>query len=324
MDFVERILPHQPADSSDRSPLGRAIQEGSVFDLARAHGYTTVAFASGYPATEVRIADRYEAPARGVASDAFLQGFLDLTPLAYLRVAAQQPNRGELHRERIEFTLANCATFAAENRPVFVFAPVVLPHPPFVFDATGGVPKGVRLEAYSEMDGSHLRDRFSVTPETYRERYVEQVQYLNGRLLRLVDEILARATRPVVILIQSDHGPGSGLDWESAEKSDLRERMSILSAYLLPGSDREGLHEAITPVNSFRVILGRVLHLDLPPLPDLSYFSIWSKPYVALPLEETDRGLLRVRSGAASDIRPRAGLVGPTSGRPTPGQAEPE
>lgn len=295
MELVSTIIPEQPASSTDRLVLGRAIREGRVFDLLSHRGYTTVAFASGYPSTEVQTAHRYEQPAQRRSSDPFLEGFLDLTPLAHLRPALRQPSRGEQHRERVEFTLAQCAAFASEEHPVFVFAPIVLPHPPFLFDAHGRLPPGAPIDNYSEADGSHLRDRFSVTPEQYRERYVDQVRYLNGRLLVVVDEILARANRPVVILIQADHGPGSGLDWESAEGSDLRERMSILSAFRLPDGPGPGPYASMTPVNSFRILLGRTLGRALPLLTDESFFSVWSRPYEFLPLEETATGALRVR-----------------------------
>jgi hypothetical protein len=79
-------------------------------------------------------------------------------------------------------------------------------------------------------------------------------------------------------VIQGDHGPGSRLDWEVPERSDLRERMGILNAYYAPLAER-ALYPSITPVNSFRVVLNQYFGFDLPLLPDRSYLSSWRAPY---------------------------------------------
>ncbi len=55
--------------------------------------------------------------------------------------------------------------------------------------------------------------------------------------------------------------------------------MSILSAYYLPEAGRKMLYPAITPVNSFRVVLDSSFGAGLPLLPDRSFFSIWDEPY---------------------------------------------
>ena len=56
------------------------------------------------------------------------------------------------------------------------------------------------------------------------------------------------------MILQGDHGPGSGLEQEDAASTDLRERLSILNALNLPGAE-DALYESLTPVNTFRVVL---------------------------------------------------------------------
>ena len=80
-----------------------------------------------------------------------------------------------------------------------------------------------------------------------------------------------------MILVQADHGPGSELDRNSAERTNLRERLSILSAYCFPDRDFAGLYPGISPVNSFRVVLiaiwaGRSRSCRI------AYFATWSQP----------------------------------------------
>ena len=81
------------------------------------------------------------------------------------------------------------------------------------------------------------------------------------------------------MILQSDHGPGLRLDMESREKTDLRERMSILNAYYFPGRNYQGLYPEITPVNSFRVVLNTFFGAGLELLPDRNYYSTWSEPH---------------------------------------------
>ena len=55
--------------------------------------------------------------------------------------------------------------------------------------------------------------------------------------------------------------------------------MSILYAAYLPDGGRDGLDDAITPVNTFRVILDRYFGSKLGRLPDRNYYSPYSTPY---------------------------------------------
>ena len=47
----------------------------------------------------------------------------------------------EVHRELVLYTLHNIPNAAGAKHPVFVWAHIVCPHPPFVFDAHGELPK---------------------------------------------------------------------------------------------------------------------------------------------------------------------------------------
>jgi len=106
------------------------------------------------------------------------------------------------------------------------------------------------------------------------------VTFLNSRLKAALDRILADSERPPVILVQGDHGPGSGLNMTEMEKTDVRERYSILNAYYLPGdAPPSQLYESISPVNTFRVVLNRYLGTKYPLLKDESYYTPFLSPY---------------------------------------------
>ena len=90
---------------------------------------------------------------------------------------------------------------------------------------------------------------------------------------KAIDAILEKSKTPPVIIIQGDHGPGSGLDWKSPERSCLWERTSIFNAYYLPDGGSSLLYPSITPVNSLRVVLNTYFKAGLPLLPDHTYFT---------------------------------------------------
>ncbi len=171
--------------------------------------------------------------------------------------------------------LADLGRKPDDHRPMFVFAHIMCPHPPFVFNRTGG--RGLRMD-WGFGDGVS-----SGQAGDYRQAYREQVGFINSRMPEIIDRILASSKPPPVLVLQADHGPGSKLDFEDAAKTDLRERMSILNAYYLPGAPAGTVYPTITPVNTFRVIFNTYLGANFKLLPDNSFFSCWSTPYKFVP-----------------------------------------
>jgi len=171
------------------------------------------------------------------------------------------------HRNEVIFTLGDLGNVAKMPGKKFVFAHVVSPHPPFVFDHNGNFVYPQR--PYTIGDGSD----FVGGPEEYIAGYTEQIQYINKLVLQAVDAIMANSSEPPIIIIQGDHGPGAYLTWGSLERSNVKERMAMLNAYYFPDRDYSSLYPSISPVNSFRVVLDKFFGADLKLLPDDHYFS---------------------------------------------------
>ena len=164
-----------------------------------------------------------------------------------------------------------------EGRPKFVYAHIFVGHPPFVFSSSGDAVTPDRPYSWSE-------EEVGVDPAAalreYRERYREQVTFLNHKLKTAIDSIIQNSDGSPIIIVQGDHGPGSKLSMTDLDETDVQERYSILNAYYLPDVDaKKELYNSISPVNSFRVVFNHYFGTSFPLLPDKSYYTPFSKPY---------------------------------------------
>jgi len=165
-------------------------------------------------------------------------------------------------RGKVNFTFSRLAEARGMiDGPLFVFAHIMCPHPPYVFGPDG--------EEVDSDRGDDLRDWDS------KDAYIDQVRYVNKRIRMLVSEILDEYENPPVIVLQGDHGPSS-TSYDHPDSLHYQEVMTILNAYYLPGVDEELVYPSITPVNTFRLILRNYLGVDIPLLEDHSYHSHYS------------------------------------------------
>jgi hypothetical protein len=187
------------------------------------------------------------------------------------------PYQFDFHRARVSYTLNHLVDLSKLKTPSFIFAHLIIPHPPFVFGQHGEPlnPKG----GFYFSDGSHFMKIMRATKDEYVESYRKQVMFINSKIETTLDCMLSKSTRPTIIILQSDHGPGSMLDWENPDNTYFKERLSILNAYYFPDNDYIHLYNGISPVNTFRIILNHYFGANYELLEDKSYFSTWSQPY---------------------------------------------
>jgi hypothetical protein len=264
-----------PDDESWLPPAQTFFRNNAVISALRPMGYRFVTFATGFDFTDDRGVDVRLSPEPEY--NGFHRLLLESTPVARWlpQIVARDPYT--MTRARTEFLFDRLPEVARENGPKFIFAHVLSPHPPFVF-GEHGEDVSPHDSRYYLSDGTAYHSVYRGSRESYIAQYRAQVTYLVGRVERVIDGILANSSGPPIILLQSDHGSGLGLDVSSFERTDLWERMSILNAYYFPGERREGLHQRITPVNSFRVVLNNEFGARLPLLPEENYYSSWAQP----------------------------------------------
>lgn len=255
--------------ATQKNSTSDLIKDSELRRFLEAQGYTTVAFATGFNFTQITDADLYLAPKPGRQLNEFEYLLLQTTFVRVLldyQLGKVEDTTAELFRMRTRFTLDKLDTLPGDPRPKFVFAHIVIPHPPFVFGASGEA-----VERVFTRD-----DQFS--PQDYITGYTDQVTYVNYEIIGVLRTIVQKSERPVIIILQGDHGPG---------RFTPEARMGILNAYYLSDRRPTALYDSITPVNTFRVILNAYFGQDLPLLEDVSRFSVYNLPYKYTIVENT-------------------------------------
>jgi hypothetical protein len=288
LEYLPTLLRDHGYEPASRKPLIQRLRRSRVREVLSARGYRFAAFSSVYSPMNIPDADSFlkaDSPL-----DEFQSVILNSTPIpplirklssypALLRVLTKLEtfDSHAAHRRQLLHVFEHLERLAVSETPVFVFAHIMAPHPPFVFGAAGERVDPPRK--FSSFDGSHFMELPGASREEYVNGYRRQIAFVNRKLKETVDGILRISSRPTVIILQADHGPGSRLDWSSAENSDLRERMAILNAYYLPEGARTLFYDSITPVNTFRLLFNRYFRTSYEKLEDENYFSATTTPY---------------------------------------------
>lgn len=162
---------------------------------------------------------------------------------------------GDGHKKMIFAQLKMLKNLVNPAEPTFVYVHIMAPHRPYVFDQNG--------EPISYLS------RFFQNPAN-EKLFLNQLIFTNKMIKEIVDKLINESRIQPIIILQGDHGP---LPFYKGKKEMLKLRMSILNAYLIPREARQILYDSITPVNSFRLILGKCFGINLPLLKDESYYS---------------------------------------------------
>jgi hypothetical protein len=251
MQYLDFLTDRMGTDSDDAEPLTKLIQNNRIARFLTSVGYRYVHVGSWWGATlDSPLADEN---VRFGGSSEFASVLYDTTALRPL----SEDDFRTTQWKRAQFQFRAVEQAGGVRGPTFVFAHFLVPHAPFVFDRSGAF-------VTQEQEDSRTRE----------ENYAEQIQYVNSRVLRLVDHLLDQpsARRPLIIL-QADEGPFAGAPtvWRARPSPALDRKFPILNALYLPGKGNGGLDDSITPVNTFRAVLNLYFDAGLPLLEDRNY-----------------------------------------------------
>jgi len=268
LDYLDDIVAEQGPDSEDHGPIFERLSDHAVGHFLRDHGYQYIHVGSRYGPTESSVAADRNLRLGGPSD--FAAALYDNSALPAisrrLGLSKSSPERArqfDVGKFQLN-TLDDLAT-EPESGPVFIFAHILLPHPPYVF----------------ARDGRFVPDEVDAA-RSQSEGYADQLVYVNQRIDALIDRLLDRpeADRPIIIL-QADEGPYPAAyarntityDWSTASSEELEIKYGILDAMYLPGAEAPVLPPSMSSVNTFRLVLGAYFGANLPLLPDRSFTS---------------------------------------------------
>ena len=272
MDYLDFLVDRPLAERNEWHPIYDMLQHHRVGAFLKSRGYRFVQIGSWWAPTQGSAAAD-ESYSFGLSEFAWL--YLRRTILPKVLDAALPTtglarmtawDNGQCRRVPLQFEAAKAV--AARPEPTFTFVHVLLPHEPYVFDADGG--------CLSPIDAQ----------ERGNERgYLDQLQYANSLIRDVVESLLARPDRPIIIL-QADEGPypeayrTGNRSWTIATPDELATKTGILNAYYFPEGDYSALYQEITPVNTFRLLFDKYFGTGFGRLPDRIFaFPDYSQIY---------------------------------------------
>jgi hypothetical protein len=266
MEQIETLFSKRPVRKRE---VYRLLQDHRVGRLLKSLGYTYYHIGSWYEGTKRNpLADNIFQP-RGLTSlsQDFLIKFADSTLLSLALHGRGPVSRDYQHREGVKQQFGRLVDVAGRGGPKFVFLHMLVPHNPFVFGPNG---EDVVLDP-------------TRSPAAY---YLDQIRFINKRILNVVRTIRRSSRRPPVIILQSDEGAADeeaprtlyrGLKDRNLKMAKAQVRFGVLNAIAFPMGIPWKIPRGISSVNTFRLVFNRCLGTSYAMLPDTSYKITESK-----------------------------------------------
>jgi hypothetical protein len=229
-------------------------------------GYTSIAFNTGFGWANVHDSDIYLAnPPDPILwyIDPFEQMFMEGTLVRPLLDYYISLGLGEIKyfdtyfetkAQETRTVLDHLKLIPQMSGPKFVYAHIMMPHPPHVFNIDGSV----NLQA-------NLDDKIE---------FRIQLDYLNPQIIEIVKEIIDKSDPSPIIILEGDHG------------LFYFQGTSILNAIYFPNSGDEVFYPQVSLVNTFRLLFNEYYGTDFPLLDDRSYMHLDKDDYAYVPHEE--------------------------------------
>ncbi len=145
----------------------------------------------------------------------------------------------------------------ALEQPGLLYAHVMAPHLPYVFDRHGNF----------NVNPTNYWEYRQLDPALLRDLYFEQYLYVSNRITSITESILKNSLVPPVILLFSDHGPRL----ESAGVAGQEHHHRVLNAVFFPDEQYHALYDNISPVNTMRVLFNKYFDTDYDMLNEYSF-----------------------------------------------------
>jgi hypothetical protein len=268
MKYVNTLSDEVGVESKDVKIPTQMIKDNLVTDLARTAGYKYIHFETHWGPTQYNEHADMNIPCaqKKIAGINLLSEFNRVLIQTTLLRAFEKQLLFAGYREYVLQAFDKLAEMPEIQGPKFVFAHIISPHWPYVFGADG--------------EPIEVVERRHESASKQKEKYLNQLQFINKKVEVLVDEILSKSETPPIIILQADHGPGLACaTMDCSRKAFVTSLMGIFNAYYLPQGGDDLLYQSISPVNSFRVVFNFYFGASFELLSDESYASGRPNPY---------------------------------------------
>ena len=254
MMYFDFIPDNLGKDSKNIKVVEKMINENNVMKILQANGYkiTTLDAAVG------RTADTHLADIR------LCNSIFDINPdirknfaVVYVPIVGlRELIFDEVIRSKLECSFSALMDFDEDPKnPDFVVAHLRFPHSPYLYDSSGN---SISINDIGDKNG-----------------YLEQLKFANKKTIEIIDSIQERSSENIIIII-SDHGYRSYINWENPTVDDYIRGFNNLAAYYLPGEEKR---ETIALVNIFRTIFNSHLEMNYEILDDRQIWYSSEKPF---------------------------------------------
>ncbi|MDP4267221.1 MAG: hypothetical protein Q8880_07290 [Bacteroidota bacterium] len=262
LDYLGNIDRRFSGNATDMKPLYALLRDYKVWHYLKDAGYSFIHFGSIWQPTSKN--NNADMNFNIGSTEDFKLALYKTTYIYNLGVEWGIYDYRIQQKKNILYEFGKLGEMPLIKKTKFVFAHMLIPHPPYVFDNNGNF-----------LDENVVDNRPRV------ENYRNSVLFANKKILQLVDKLISRSEIKPIIIIQGDEGPyperyenmGKEFQWLKATKEELDEKMRIFNAYYLPGKETNLLYSNISPVNSFRLIFNMYFNTNYKLLQDKSYFT---------------------------------------------------
>ena len=262
MSYLPDLYIEAASQGIPEKDIWMLIKPSKVRHSFESLGYQIVAFDTGYKWTSVTDADIYLSRGKNAFSMQYVTPFeqmlIDSTMLSiysdFSRKASWNAYADSIHPQANyiglqEYILDQLPKVAELDDPTFTYAHINITHQPYVFSPDGYL--------------------FDAKETLFPAGYIHALDYLDARLIPILQEIIDRSRTPPIIIIQGDHG------FPVINDTPTTGNISpILNAYYLPGLGQDGLYPTISPVNTFRLIFNDYFGGQYELLLDQSFYTM--------------------------------------------------
>lgn len=166
------------------------------------------------------------------------------------------------------------------NNKKLVFAHIISPHPPFLFDRYGKI-------------GVYGVDKATEKWEWDPKLYVEQIKFINTKTILALKKVIKNDKEDKIIIVQGDHGTRTVPETKFLDSNQkwIKEEYGILNAIYISKSDKS--KEFVysnwnhSSVNTFRLIFNEYYGCKFPLLENNKYFTELKEPYLFVKIKSS-------------------------------------